>query len=56
MDGAADGVRPSVSNRGTLPSATGAVTYIDPALVEAECDEFQAALDEIGKPGSPSRS
>jgi 5-methyltetrahydropteroyltriglutamate--homocysteine methyltransferase len=48
---AADSARPSVSNRGTLPSATGAVEYIDPALVEAECDEFQATLNEIGQPG-----
>src|ERR1035438_3159723 len=46
---AADSVRPSVSNRGTLPSATGPVEYIDPALVEAECDEFQAVMDEVGK-------
>ena len=51
MSVAADGAKRSVSNRGTLPSATGAVEYIDPALVEAECDEFQAAMDEIGKPG-----
>lgn len=48
---AADSVRPSVSNRGVLPSATGPVSYIDPALIEAECDEFQATLDEIGTPG-----
>ncbi len=48
---AADSARPAVSNRGTLPSATGPVAYIDPALVEAECDEFQAAMDEIGAPG-----
>src|SRR6202044_527089 len=39
------------SNRGVMPSATGAVTYIDPALVEAECDEFQTTLSEIGAPG-----
>lgn len=48
---AADGVRPSVSNRGTLPTAVGEVTYIDPALVEAECAEFRATLDEIGTRG-----
>ena len=48
---AADSVRPSVSNRGTLPSATGPVEYIDPALVDAECAEFQATLAEIGQPG-----
>ena len=35
---AADSARPSVSNRGMLPSATGDVTYIDPALVEAAQD------------------
>jgi 5-methyltetrahydropteroyltriglutamate--homocysteine methyltransferase len=51
MSVAADGAKTSVSNRGRLPSATGAVEYIDPALVEAECDEFQATLNEIGKPG-----
>jgi len=48
---AADSARPAVSNRGTLPSATGPVEYIDPALIEAECDEFQAVMDEIGAPG-----
>ncbi len=42
---AADATRPSVSNRGVLPSATGAVSYIDLRLVEAECDEFQ---DSVG--------
>ena len=48
---AADGTRRSVNNRGTLPSATGSVEYIDPALVEAECDEFQTTLNEVGSPG-----
>ena len=42
-----DGVRRSVSNRGSLPKAIGAVTYLDPALVKAECDEFQATLSEV---------
>ena len=48
---AADSARPSVSNRGTLPSATGPVEYIDPALVDAECADFQATLTEAGPPG-----
>ena len=43
--------RRSVNNRGTLPAATGPVEYIDPAVVEAECAEFQATLAEIGPPG-----
>ena len=38
-------------DRGVLPAATGPVAYLDPALVEAECDEFQATMDEIGTPG-----
>jgi 5-methyltetrahydropteroyltriglutamate--homocysteine methyltransferase len=42
-----DGVRRSVSNRGALPKAIGAVTYLDPALVQAECDEFLATLAEV---------
>jgi 5-methyltetrahydropteroyltriglutamate--homocysteine methyltransferase len=42
-----DGVRRSVSNRGALPTAIGAVTYLDPALVKAECDEFLATLAEV---------
>ncbi len=40
-------MRKSVSNRGTLPKAIGAVTYLDPALVKAECDEFLATLAEV---------
>ena len=51
MSAEAEGARRSVSNRGTLPSANGPVEYIDPALVDAECAEFQAALREIGPPG-----
>ncbi|HET6608527.1 MAG TPA: hypothetical protein VFG62_17765, partial [Rhodopila sp.] len=39
-----DGVRKSVSNRGALPKAIGPVEYLDPALVQAECDEFTATL------------
>jgi 5-methyltetrahydropteroyltriglutamate--homocysteine methyltransferase len=42
-----DGVRRSVSNRGALPQAISAVTYLDPALVQAECDEFLATLSEV---------
>ncbi|HEX4365807.1 MAG TPA: cobalamin-independent methionine synthase II family protein [Rhodopila sp.] len=42
-----DGVRRSVSNRGALPKAIGAVTYLDAALVQAECDEFLATLSEV---------
>ena len=42
-----DSTRPSVSNRGALPKAIGAVTYLDPALVKAECDEFLATLSEL---------
>jgi 5-methyltetrahydropteroyltriglutamate--homocysteine methyltransferase len=32
------------------PKAIGAIRYLDRALVEAECDDFRAALDDI-KPG-----
>jgi 5-methyltetrahydropteroyltriglutamate--homocysteine methyltransferase len=46
-----DGVRRSVSNRGALPKAIGAVTYLDPALVQAECDEFLATLAEVATSG-----
>jgi 5-methyltetrahydropteroyltriglutamate--homocysteine methyltransferase len=42
-----DGVRRSVSNRGALPQAIGAVTYLDPALVKAECDTFLTTLAEV---------
>ena len=42
-----DGARRSVSNRGALPKAIGAVTYLDPALIKAECDEFRATLSEV---------
>jgi 5-methyltetrahydropteroyltriglutamate--homocysteine methyltransferase len=42
-----DGARRSVSNRGALPKAIGAVAYLDPALVKAECDEFLATLAEV---------
>jgi 5-methyltetrahydropteroyltriglutamate--homocysteine methyltransferase len=42
-----DGLHRSVSNRGALPQAIGAVTYLDPTLVKAECDEFLATLQEV---------
>jgi 5-methyltetrahydropteroyltriglutamate--homocysteine methyltransferase len=42
-----EGLHRAVSNRGTLPKATGAVAYLDPALIKAECDEFLATLREI---------
>ena len=41
-------VRRSVSNRGALPTAVGAVAYLDPTLIKAECDDFLAALAEAG--------
>jgi 5-methyltetrahydropteroyltriglutamate--homocysteine methyltransferase len=43
-----EGSKKVVSNRGTLPAANAAVTYLDPALVRAECDEFAAALKDVG--------
>ncbi|WP_428488969.1 cobalamin-independent methionine synthase II family protein [Rhodopila sp.] len=42
-----DSARRSVSNRGALPKAIGAVAYLDPALIKAECDEFHATLSEV---------
>jgi len=42
-----EGIRKSVSNRGSLPKAIDEVRYLDPALVKAECDEFLAALSEV---------
>jgi 5-methyltetrahydropteroyltriglutamate--homocysteine methyltransferase len=43
--------RPTVSNRDGVPEAIGAVEYLDPRLVRAECDEFRATLQEIGGAG-----
>ncbi|MGE0223560.1 MAG: epoxyalkane--coenzyme M transferase [Acetobacteraceae bacterium] len=43
--------RPSVSNRDGVPEAVGEVRYLDPALVQAECDEFRATLQEIAPNG-----
>jgi 5-methyltetrahydropteroyltriglutamate--homocysteine methyltransferase len=42
-----EGLHRAVSNRGTLPKAIGEVTYLDPALIKAECDEFLATLREV---------
>jgi 5-methyltetrahydropteroyltriglutamate--homocysteine methyltransferase len=42
-----EGLHRAVSNRGTLPKAIGAVAYLDPALIKAECDEFLATLREV---------
>ena len=33
-----------VSNRAHLPKAIGAISYADPSMIEAECDDFRAAL------------
>ncbi len=43
--------RPSVSNRDGVPEAIGAVEYLDPALVQAECDEFSLTLKEMAPAG-----
>lgn len=43
--------RPNVSNRDNVPEAVGEVRYLDPALVQAECDEFQATLRELAPQG-----
>ncbi len=40
--------RPTVSNRDGVPEAVGEIRYLDPALVQAECDEFLATLGEVG--------
>ena len=45
---AIDAGRPQVSNRDGVPKAIGAVKYLDPAAVQAECDEFAAAMKEVG--------
>jgi 5-methyltetrahydropteroyltriglutamate--homocysteine methyltransferase len=38
-----------VSNRANLPKAVGEVSYANPALIEAECADFRAAL--VGQDG-----
>ena len=40
-----DAVNESISNTGSVPEALGEVRYLDRALVEAECQDFRAALD-----------
>lgn len=40
-----DAVNQSISNTGGVPEAVGEVRYLDRALVEAECQDFRAALD-----------
>lgn len=40
-----DSVNQSISNTGGVPEAIGEVRYLDSALVEAECQDFRAALD-----------
>jgi 5-methyltetrahydropteroyltriglutamate--homocysteine methyltransferase len=40
-----DAVNQSISNTGGIPEAIGEVRYLDRALVEAECNDFRAALD-----------
>ena len=42
--------KPAVSLRGTLPTATSEVRYLDRSLVAAECGDFQAAL--AARPGA----
>jgi 5-methyltetrahydropteroyltriglutamate--homocysteine methyltransferase len=48
-----EGLRPSVSNRGTLPTAIADVHYLDPALVQVEIDTFLAAMQEAGRFAEP---
>ncbi len=43
-----DAVGVSVSNTALVPEAVGEVKYLDRALIEAECTDFRAALDEAG--------
>lgn len=48
---AQDGGRRSVSNRDGVPKAVGAVNYLDRSLIQAECADFRAALDEAAADG-----
>jgi 5-methyltetrahydropteroyltriglutamate--homocysteine methyltransferase len=48
-----EGTRKSVSNRGALPKAIGPVAYLDPALIQAECEEFLATMQEVGSFAEP---
>jgi 5-methyltetrahydropteroyltriglutamate--homocysteine methyltransferase len=38
----------TVSNRANLPKAIGVVTYADRSMIETECTDFRAALEESG--------
>ncbi len=40
-----DAVGVSISNTESVPEAVGAVRYLDPAAIAAECADFRAALD-----------
>ena len=44
-----DAVGASVSNTARVPEAIGEVRYLDRALVEAECNDFRAALDATAR-------
>jgi 5-methyltetrahydropteroyltriglutamate--homocysteine methyltransferase len=39
-----------VSSRDHVPTATGAVRYLDRAAIDAECTDFRATLDKLGNP------
>jgi 5-methyltetrahydropteroyltriglutamate--homocysteine methyltransferase len=44
------GTKVAVSNRDFIPKALDRVTYRDPTLIEAECVDFENALDKLEKP------
>jgi 5-methyltetrahydropteroyltriglutamate--homocysteine methyltransferase len=39
-----------VSSRDHVPTATGAVRYLDRGAIDAECTDFRATLDKLGNP------
>jgi 5-methyltetrahydropteroyltriglutamate--homocysteine methyltransferase len=39
-----------IDSREHVPTATGDVRYLDRAAIDAECDDFRAALDALGNP------
>ena len=39
-----------IDSREHVPTATGDVRYLDRAAIDAECDDFRAALDRLGNP------
>ncbi len=39
-----------VDSREHVPTAIGDVRYLDRAAIDAECDDFRAALDQLGNP------